>query len=105
MRAFVAKHVVPFHAQWEKDGMVDRAVWLEAGKQGLLGIGRAGAVRRRRGRPTSATTASSARSSSASAASGVGFTLHNDVVAPYLLELTTDEQKAALAAAASSAAR
>jgi alkylation response protein AidB-like acyl-CoA dehydrogenase len=27
-------------------------------------------------------------------ASGVGFTLHNDVVAPYLLNLTTDEQKA-----------
>ena len=25
--------------------------------------------------------------------SGVGFTLHNDVVAPYLLNLTTDEQK------------
>jgi alkylation response protein AidB-like acyl-CoA dehydrogenase len=27
-------------------------------------------------------------------ASGLGFTLHNDVVAPYLTELTTDEQKA-----------
>jgi alkylation response protein AidB-like acyl-CoA dehydrogenase len=25
--------------------------------------------------------------------SGVGFTLHNDVMAPYLLDLTTDEQK------------
>ena len=25
---------------------------------------------------------------------GVGFTLQNDIVAPYLLELTTDEQKA-----------
>ena len=37
VRAFVAKHVVPFHAQWEQDGMVDREIWVEAGKQGLLG--------------------------------------------------------------------
>ena len=37
VRAFVAEHVVPFHDQWERDGMVDRALWLEAGAQGLLG--------------------------------------------------------------------
>ena len=37
VRAFMAKHVAPFHEQWEKDGIVDRSVWTEAGKQGLLG--------------------------------------------------------------------
>jgi len=37
VRSFVAKHITPFHAEWEKAGIVDRGLWLEAGKQGLLG--------------------------------------------------------------------
>src|ERR1700712_5800391 len=37
-RAFLERHVAPFHDQWEKDKIVDRAVWLEAGKQGFLGM-------------------------------------------------------------------
>ncbi|MEJ7702903.1 MAG: acyl-CoA dehydrogenase family protein [Geodermatophilaceae bacterium] len=31
-RAFLVKHVVPFHDQWESDGMVDRGIWT-AGRQ------------------------------------------------------------------------
>ena len=37
-RAFLDRHVAPFHEQWEKDKIVDRGVWLEAGKQGFLGM-------------------------------------------------------------------
>ena len=37
-RAFLERHVAPFHEQWEKDKIVDRGVWLEAGKQGFLGM-------------------------------------------------------------------
>jgi alkylation response protein AidB-like acyl-CoA dehydrogenase len=37
-RAFLDKHVAPYHDQWEKDKIVDRGVWLEAGKQGFLGM-------------------------------------------------------------------
>ena len=37
VRSFCAKHIAPFHEQWEQDGIVDRSVWVEAGKQGLLG--------------------------------------------------------------------
>ena len=37
-RAFLDRHVAPFHDQWEKDKIVDRGVWLEAGKQGFLGM-------------------------------------------------------------------
>src|SRR4051812_22147614 len=33
-RSFLERHVAPFHDQWEKDKIVDRGVWLEAGKQG-----------------------------------------------------------------------
>ncbi len=37
-RAFLDRHVAPYHEQWEKDKIVDRGVWLEAGKQGFLGM-------------------------------------------------------------------
>jgi len=30
--------VAPHHGQWEQDKIVDRGVWLEAGKQGFLGM-------------------------------------------------------------------
>jgi alkylation response protein AidB-like acyl-CoA dehydrogenase len=92
VRGFVAKQVTPFHAQWEKDGVVDRSVWLEAGKQGLLGMdvpeqyGGGGVQDFRYNCVVS-------EELTRAGASGVGFTLHNDVVAPYLLDLTTDEQK------------
>ena len=59
-RAFLDKHVKPYHDQWEKDKIVDRGVWLEAGKQGFLGMAvpRSTAAAATR---TSATTPSSSR--------------------------------------------
>jgi alkylation response protein AidB-like acyl-CoA dehydrogenase len=92
VRAFVAKHVVPFHDGWERDGIVDRAVWLEAGAQGLLGTdvpeqyGGGGTADFRYNCVVQEELVRVG-------ASGVGFPLHNDVMAPYLLDLTTDEQK------------
>jgi len=38
VRAWAEKNVVPFHDQWEKDGIVPREVWLSGGEQGLLGM-------------------------------------------------------------------
>src|SRR5258706_14499712 len=38
VREFIAREVTPYHAQWERDGMVARDVWLAAGRAGLLGI-------------------------------------------------------------------
>lgn len=32
-RAFLDRHVAPYHDEWEKTKIVDRGVWLEAGKQ------------------------------------------------------------------------
>ena len=37
-RAFLDRHVAPYHDEWEKAKIVDRGVWLEAGKQGFLGM-------------------------------------------------------------------
>ncbi len=91
-RGFLERHVAPFHDQWEKDKIVDRGVWLEAGKQGFLGM----AVPEEYGgggnddfRYNTIIT----EETSANRYSGLGFPLQNDVIAPYLLRLTTEEQK------------
>ncbi|MEU9105823.1 acyl-CoA dehydrogenase family protein [Streptomyces xanthophaeus] len=92
VRAFVEREIVPFHAAWERAGLVDREVWRAAGKHGLLGIDvpeeyGGGGVRDFRYQ------AIISEEIMRVGATGVGFALHNDVVAPYLLDLATEEQK------------
>ena len=36
VKRFLKKHVVPFHKEWEKKGVVSRDFWLEAGASGIL---------------------------------------------------------------------
>ena len=36
IRKFIDKEIAPYHAQWEKDGVVPRDVWLKAGEAGML---------------------------------------------------------------------
>src|SRR6476660_1818953 len=36
-RKFLAQHAEPNHAAWEEQNIVDRSLWVEAGKQGFLG--------------------------------------------------------------------
>ena len=91
-RSFLERHVAPFHEEWEKDKIVDRGVWLEAGKQGFLGM----AVPEEYGgggvadfRYNTIVT----EEVTAGRYSGLGFSLHNDVTAPYLIRLGTEEQK------------
>ncbi len=92
VRTFLTKEVVPFHEQWENDGQVDREVWKAAGAAGLLGtdvpeeFGGGGVDDFRY---NSIVT----EEISAAGTSGLGFPLQNDVIAPYLLRLATDEQK------------
>jgi acyl-CoA dehydrogenase len=91
-RSFVEHEITPRHPEWEKAGIVDRSVWLEAGKQGFLGFN----VEERYGGGGSADFRYNAivgEELAAAVASGPGFTLQNDVVAPYLSRLCTDEQK------------
>ena len=92
VRSFMVKHVAPHHAEWEKAGIVDRSVWVEAGKQGLLGMDvpeQYGGGGTKDFRYNCIVSEEVTRVGG----SGVGFTLHNDVMAPYLLDLTTEEQK------------
>ncbi|MCC5949720.1 MAG: acyl-CoA dehydrogenase family protein [Nitriliruptoraceae bacterium] len=89
---FVADEVVPHHAQWERDGLVPRALWIEAGKHGLLctdvpeEYGGGGVADFRYNVIVTEELAKVG-------ASGVGFPLHNDVIVPYLLAHATEEQK------------
>ncbi|WP_051795167.1 acyl-CoA dehydrogenase family protein [Streptomyces sp. NRRL S-87] len=91
VRAFVEKEIVPHHAAWERAGLVDREVWRKAGALGLLGIdvpvewGGGGTADFRYQVIIS-------EELMRVGATGVGFALHNDVVAPYLLELADPEQ-------------
>ncbi|MEP9384413.1 acyl-CoA dehydrogenase family protein [Nocardioides cheoyonin] len=91
-RAFLEKEVVPFHDQWEKDGQVDRAVWDKAGGAGLLCFD----VAEEYGGPGIEDfrfNAVLAEEIIRVGASGLGFTLHNDIVVPYISHLGTEEQK------------
>jgi alkylation response protein AidB-like acyl-CoA dehydrogenase len=91
-RAFLKEHVAPHHERWEEQHIVDRELWLEAGKHGFLGM----AVDEQYGgggEPDFRYNAIVTEETTRGGFSGVGFTLHNDVVGPYLMELSNDEQK------------
>lgn len=91
VRRFLAKNVVPHHAQWEKDGIVPRAIWRMAGENGFLcttvpeeyggaggDFGFAAVVIEELARVN---------------ASGLAFPLHSDIVSLYILKYGTEEQK------------
>jgi long-chain-acyl-CoA dehydrogenase len=92
-RTWLEKNVAPHHDQWERDGIVPREVWLSGGEQGLLGFDideRFGGGGVRDFRYNAVLDEEVTRVG----ASGLGFGLHNDVVAPYLRDLCTEEQAA-----------
>ena len=91
VRKFFEQKAVPFHAQWEKDGHIDRALWNAAGEAGMLcshlpeeygGMG-----------VDFLYSAVVIEEQSRLGLSGVGFSLHSDIVAPYILHYGTEEQK------------
>ncbi|MDO3700531.1 acyl-CoA dehydrogenase family protein [Micromonospora sp. C28SCA-DRY-2] len=91
-RAFLAREAVPHHERWEAAGIVDREVWRKAGAAGLLGMDvdpEYGGGGQRDFRYNAVLVEEIV----AAGCSGLGFGLHNDVVAPYLTELTTDDQR------------
>src|SRR5258705_560820 len=58
-RAFLDRHVAPYHEQWEQEKIVDLGAWLEAGHQAFLGMAGARekrAARRAHGHYDDATT-------------------------------------------------
>ncbi len=91
-RAFFDKEVVPFHEQWERDGIVDREVWRRAGERGLLCFDVDEAYGGP-GIPDFRYNMVLAEESARAGASGPGFAVHTDIIVPYLSSLGTEEQK------------
>lgn len=90
-RRFVEKEVTPFHDSWEEQGYVDREVWRAAGANGFLcmtmpeAYGGAGADR--------LYSVAQMEEIARAGVSGIGFGLHSEIVAPYILHYGTEEQK------------
>ncbi len=91
-RKFMDKEIAPHHADWEEQGYVDRAVWNKAGENGFLCMtmpeehGGAGADK--------LYSVIQMEELGRAGFSGIGYGLHSEIVAPYLLHYGTPEQKA-----------
>ncbi len=90
-RKFLEQEAVPHHRRWEKEGMVDRGLWTKAGEMGFLcpdmpeEYGGAGADFR--------FNAVISEEIARHGLSGIGFGLHSDIVAPYILHYGSEAQK------------
>jgi acyl-CoA dehydrogenase len=93
VRRFLAAEAVPHTEEWERAGMVDRAFWRQAAKCGFVGFempeeyGGVGITDFR-------FNAVIGEEVAYSGAVGDNFSLQNDIIAPYLLELADADQRA-----------
>ena len=91
VRTFISREITPHYEQWENDGIVPREIWKKAGDVGLLcptvpeKFGGAGGDFR----DNVVVTEEMARAGHMAPA----FYLQSDVVAPYLVDFGTDEQR------------
>jgi len=91
-RTFFERECVPHNEEWERVGKVSREAWLAAGEHGLIGwelpekYGGMGITDYRFNQIV-------AEEFFLSGAVGMGFGVQNDILVPYLNDLTTDEQK------------
>ena len=94
VREFLDRHVRPRHEQFIADRQIPREIWIEAGKQGFLGLlvpeqyGGGGVADDWR---FSAVLAEELAAVSIAFSSCIG--IHADVNAPYLVELTSEQQR------------
>ena len=88
---FMDAEIAPFHAAWEAQGYVDKAVWRKAGELGFLNMSMPSEF----GGADADKLFSVIQIEELSAAgfSGIGFGLHSEIVSPYLLHYGTDAQK------------
>jgi acyl-CoA dehydrogenase len=91
-RKFMEKEIVPFHADWEEQGYVAREVWNKAGENGYLCM----TMPEQYGGSEADKLYSVVQMEEIARAgvTGIGFGLHSEIVAPYILHYGTEEQKA-----------
>ncbi|MBU6187917.1 MAG: acyl-CoA dehydrogenase family protein [Betaproteobacteria bacterium] len=91
VQRFIAEHVTPHHAQWEKEGEVPRELWREAAQAGLLCCNVSTDYGGMGGDFLHSTIL--IEEFARAGATGPTFYLHSDIVAPYLVDFGTEEQK------------
>ncbi|MGE0349713.1 acyl-CoA dehydrogenase family protein [Hydrogenophaga sp.] len=90
-RRFVEKEIAPHHEAWEEQGCVDRAVWSKAGENGFLcmtlpeAYGGSGADK--------LYSVVQMEEIARTGFTGIGYGLHSEIVAPYILHYGTEAQK------------
>ncbi|MBB2495520.1 acyl-CoA dehydrogenase family protein [Aquipseudomonas ullengensis] len=91
VRKFFEQEAVPFHAQWEKDGYIDRALWNKAGEAGML----CSHIPEEYGGMSADFLYSAVviEEQARLGLTGVGFSLHSDIAAPYILHYGSEELK------------
>lgn len=88
---FINNEIIGQTDEWEKNGMVSREIWLRAGELGLLCID----IPENYGGSGLDFTYSALfiEELGKKGVSGPGFSLHSDIVAPYILKYGTEAQK------------
>ena len=90
-RRFCDKEIAPYHEAWEEQGYVDREVWRKAGANGFLCMtmpeeyGGSGADK--------LYSVVQFEELNARGFTGIGYSLHSEIVAPYILHYGTEAQK------------
>jgi acyl-CoA dehydrogenase len=91
VRRFVDREIVPYHAQWEHDGVVPRSVWLKAGQEGMLCV--TAPEEYGGGGGDYGHSAVLIEELARANATAVGFTTHSEIVSNYVVSYGTEEQK------------
>jgi alkylation response protein AidB-like acyl-CoA dehydrogenase len=91
-RSFMDKEIAPFHEAWEEQGYVDREVWRKAGQNGFLCMSMPEAY----GGSDADKLYSVVQMEELARGgfTGIGYGLHSEIVAPYILHYGTEAQKA-----------
>ena len=90
-RRFVDKEIAPFHAAWEEQGYVDRAVWRKAGDNGFLCMTMPEAYGGAGGDKLYSVV--QMEELARGGFTGLGYGLHSEIVAPYILHYGLGAQK------------
>ena len=91
VRKFLEQEAVPFHEQWEERGYIDRELWNKAGAAGML----CSHLPEEYGGMAADFLYSAIviEEISRHGLSGIGFSLHSDIVAPYILHYGSEQLK------------
>ena len=90
-RRFIAREIVPHHAEWEKAGVVPRELWRKAGAAGLLCCDVPDTYGGMGGDFLYSTIM--IEEMARAGATGPTFYLQSDIIAPYLVDFGTEAQR------------